>query len=296
MLKKETTGGKTDEKFKFNVHFSNVPNDGFMSDAGKVIPDDNGEADVTVLLAAGETMTFENIPVTTKYQIMEKANIGQASYTITAPQNGHYVNNHGENQGVNKDLSTDVETVDEGEDATVVFTNNIPDLAEITLKKKVTGIFGDRNKYFKFHFTLTNAPESTQLSVDLGHANENADGHKNPLFIKSDGQGVIQADIYLKHGEEVVIRNVPKQATYSIVEMVEGYHVSHQINNESPVASKDINNHPVAQDMVVYINDASGSMPIGLWKSKVLIYIFISIIMIMALILIILSFKRRTLH
>lgn len=296
MLKKETTGGKTDEKFKFNVHFSNVPSNGFMSDAGKVIPDDDGEADVTVLLAAGETMTFENIPVTTKYQIMEKANIGQASYTITAPQNGHYVNNHGENQDANKDLSTDVETVDEGEDATVVFTNNIPDLAEITLKKKVTGIFGDRNKYFKFHFTLTNAPESTQLSVDLGHASENADGHKNPLFIKSDRQGVIQADIYLKHGEEVVIRNVPKQATYSIVEMVEGYHVSHQINNESPIASKDINNHPVAQDMVVYINDASGSMPIGLWKSKVLIYIFISIIMIMALILIILSFKRRTLH
>lgn len=292
ILKKETTGGKTDEKFKFNVHFSNVPSVGFMSDAGKVVPNDDGEADVTVLLSAGDSMTFENIPVTTKYQITEKANIGKASYTISAPQNGQYVHDHAENQDTNKDLSTDIETVDEGEDATVVFTNDIPDLTDIMLKKQVTGIFGDRNKYFKFHFTLTNAPQATKLSVDLGNASEYADGQKNPLFIKEDEHGVIQADIYLKHGEEVVIRNVPKQANYSLEETAEGYQVSHQINDEAPIASKDIINHPVAQDTIVYINDASGSMPVGLWRSQLLIYVFIGILMIMALMIMILAYKR----
>lgn len=296
ILKKETTGGKTNEKFTFNVHFSNVPSVGFMSDAGKVIPNDEGEADVTVLLSAGEAMTFENIPVTTKYQIVEKANIGKASYAISSSQNGQFVHDHGDNQVANKDLSTDEETVDEGEDATVTFTNDIPDLTDITLKKKVTGIFGDRNQYFKFHFTLNNAPQSTKLSVDLSHASENAEGHKNPLFISQDAQGVIQADIYLKHGEEVVIRNVPKSATYSLIETVEGYQVSHQINNEAPIASKDINNQPVAQDTVVYINDASGSLPVGLWRSQILIEVFVGILIIIALIIIFLSYKRYRLH
>lgn len=131
----------TTEKYPFSIQFSNMkPNSFFNSDIGLVRADENGEATKDFTLGNGESVRFTDIPVGVEYKIIEQANKKLAKYALTADK-GNFANATKENDEAMLDLATELETVDDGEDATVTFTNITPPSAKIQLTK-----FGENNE------------------------------------------------------------------------------------------------------------------------------------------------------
>lgn len=125
----------TTEKYPFSIQFSNMkPNSFFSSDIGLVRADENGEATKDFTLGNGESVRFTDIPVGVEYKVTELANKKLAQYALTADK-GTFVTAEKENTETVLDLSTELETVDDGEDATVTFTNITPPSAKIQLTK-----------------------------------------------------------------------------------------------------------------------------------------------------------------
>ena len=131
----------TTEKYPFSIQFSNMkPNSFFSSDIGLVRADENGEATKDFTLGNGESVKFTDIPVGVEYKVIEQANKKLAKYTLTADKE-NFANATKENDEAMLDLATELETVDDGEDATVTFTNITPPSAKIQLTK-----FGENNE------------------------------------------------------------------------------------------------------------------------------------------------------
>lgn len=131
----------TAEKYPFSIQFSNMkPNSFFSSDIGLVRADENGEATKDFTLGNGESVKFTDIPVGVEYKVIEQANKKLAKYALTADK-GNFANATKENDEAMLDLATELETVDDGEDATVTFTNITPPSAKIQLTK-----FGENNE------------------------------------------------------------------------------------------------------------------------------------------------------
>ena len=132
---------ETTEKYPFSIQFSNMkPNSFFSSDIGLVRADENGEATKDFTLGNGESVKFTDIPVGVEYKVVEQANKKLAKYALTADK-GNFANVTKENDEAMLDLATELETVDDGEDATVTFTNITPPSAKIQLTK-----FGENNE------------------------------------------------------------------------------------------------------------------------------------------------------
>ena len=132
---------ETTEKYPFSIQFSNMkPNSFFSSDIGLVRADENGEATKDFTLGNGESVKFTDIPVGVEYKVIEQANKKLAKYALTADK-GNFANATKENDEAMLDLATELETVDDGEDATVTFTNVTPPSAKIQLTK-----FGENNE------------------------------------------------------------------------------------------------------------------------------------------------------
>ena len=131
----------TTEKYPFSIQFSNMkPNSFFSSDIGLVRADENGEATKDFTLGNGESVKFTDIPVGVEYKVIEQANKKLAKYALTADK-GNFANATKENDEAMLDLATELETIDDGEDATVTFTNITPPSAKIQLTK-----FGENNE------------------------------------------------------------------------------------------------------------------------------------------------------
>lgn len=131
----------TTEKYPFSIQFSNMkPNSFFSSDIGLVRADENGEATKDFTLGNGESVKFTDIPVGVEYKVVEQANKKLAKYALTADKE-NFANATKENDEAMLDLATEIETVDNGEDTTVTFTNVTPPSAKIQLTK-----FGENNE------------------------------------------------------------------------------------------------------------------------------------------------------
>ena len=265
ILKKAVTGGDAPGKFRFRVNFTNL-HETLTSDAGTIVPD-NGEASAEVYIGAGDQIEFKNVPVTTKYQITELANAGTASYTITtdAPDGisgGSFEKRTGENTEAMKDLSTAEETVDEGENATVTFLNTMPKSASVTLTKRVTGLLYDPVRYFRFTVSVANATRNQSYLIDLTKGSDMHDNRKNPQYLKTDENGHASADIWLKHNDTIVLKNLPLNAKYSIAEeKTEGYETTIKANGNEVGGISD---RKVQADDIVFINNGGGILPTGI--------------------------------
>ena len=269
VLKKAVTGGKATEKFRFTVEFKKLY-ETVSSDAGTIVPDDDGNANVDIYLNAGDEIVFKNIPVNAEYKITEKANAGKASYTIrtNAPDGvagGSFVKSADGNTEAMKDLSTAEETVDEGENATVTFLNDMPETTSVTLKKQVTGAFADRSKFFKFTVSLTGAEKKQSYSFDYTNGSSSHDGTKNATSITTDENGRGTADIWLKHNDTVVIKNIPLSAKYSIAEDPGEYVPSITINGEK---ADSVSERSAAPDVIVFTNTNTAVLPTGVTQHK----------------------------
>ena len=131
-IAKEVTSENDTNTYTFEIAFSNMgEGTSFNSTVGKVTADQEGEAILTMYLAGGEEAEFYNVPVGTKYQITELASTAIASY-IVVDSNGlnKVASEAGANSKSKKALSTEQETVNEGEEVTVTFINDTVNLSE----------------------------------------------------------------------------------------------------------------------------------------------------------------------
>jgi hypothetical protein len=248
VLRKVVKGGEAPDKFKFRIDFANL-HETVRSDAGTIVPEDDGTASADVYLSAGDEMKFNSIPVTARYKITEEKNAGKASYEIRVDNDKPVT---GKNDEPGKDLSTAEETVCEGKNATVTFTNIMPKSASITLKKQVDGIFANKSKFFRFTVSVSNAAKKQSYLIDLTNgSSEYNDGKKNPQYIKTDENGRGSTDIWLKHDDEMVLKNLPLEAKYSIAEDAAGYEKTITVNNS---AVEGISDRHVADETVVFTN------------------------------------------
>lgn len=285
---KNTVTGDAPGKFHYVVTFTDLP-ETIQSDAGNIVPDD-GKASVDVYLDNNETVTFKNVPVTTKYQIKEYANAGTASYQLTSADESKakFVKASDQNKVSDQDLQTEIETVDEGEDVTVTYLNVMPEVAHISLTKKVQGLEVHPDRFFKFTISLTNATKNQNYSIDLSKGSEEHDGMKNPLFIKTDDNGHASVDIYLKQNDKIVINNLPLTAKYSIAEDDSNHKKDITVNGQKVDI---ISERPVRNDDVVFTNTFNYILPTG-FTNRHSIAIICAVIIITTLLLLIFARKR----
>lgn len=126
-------------KYTIEIMMSGLPGNSTLSSSiGSMDADDNGDIDMLAYLANGESITITDVPVGTRYRFVEQANDKVGSYAISVAdgQTGTFVRQSATGTGTNTAIATGTlgsgslgdgdETVDEGEDATVTFTNSIP--------------------------------------------------------------------------------------------------------------------------------------------------------------------------
>lgn len=126
-------------KYTIEIMLSGLPaNTSLSSSIGSMDADDNGNIDMLAYLANGESVTISDVPVGTKYRFVEQANDKAGRYDISVAdgQTGTFVRQSASTSGTNEALATGTlgsgsvgdgdEVVDEGEDATVTFTNSLP--------------------------------------------------------------------------------------------------------------------------------------------------------------------------
>ena len=119
---------------------------------------------------------------------------------------------------------------------TVPFTNSLsPDSAPLTITKTVAGNMGDRSKAFEFTLninTTDDLPETLQATL----YNQKNETSSVPIKIGADaGDG---ATFSLKHGERLVIPNLPEGTTYTVTEKTEGYTAT--IASSSNIADRKV--------------------------------------------------------
>lgn len=109
------------EAFSFTVKFTGLPANAVISStAGDVTADASGNAAKTISLKNGEQVIFHELPVGSKYQITESGSEYRPSYSIDAAT---VVKKTDRIVKRNSSLSTQIETIDKGEDDVVTFTN-----------------------------------------------------------------------------------------------------------------------------------------------------------------------------
>ena len=242
----------TPEKFRFVIEFDKVPSSGFDSSVGFIKAED-GYASVEVLLSGGEAIDFSGIPVGATWQIKEVGNDYLPSYEYKQKAEGttELVSKNGENTEPRKDLATALETVNEGEDTTVTFTNKKPqeEPKTLTLKKIVTGNFGDKTKAFPFTITLTDKG-GTPLSGTFP-----CEGKVSRLILNEKGQAVVS----LSHGESVTIQGIPADAQYTVCETDNGsYRVT--VTDVGETSTRELEAANALTDSDAKTPEAAGSM------------------------------------
>ena len=119
------------------------------SDAGRFVADEDGYAIKTILLRDGEEFMIPEIPVGTQYVITESPNNTYAAYEITDANGGsNFVKSTDSNNDINLRLATQMETVNENEEATVHFTNTSG--IDLNITKLVDGNMGNKSEEFEF--------------------------------------------------------------------------------------------------------------------------------------------------
>ena len=124
-LVKKVVGRQTDEKFSFQIVLEGLkPNTEYTFNGETYTSNGTGNLVIDLELGDGDSVVFDNLPIGTKYTITEAASGYKASYEVTDSAGlDLIVSPSGSNTTTNSELAIRTESVDEGEDVTVTFTN-----------------------------------------------------------------------------------------------------------------------------------------------------------------------------
>ena len=168
-------------------------------------------------------------------------------------------------------------------DKTDGFTNEYIS-SDLLFKKEVTGNQASRDKYFALTVELENLTAGNRYAVSLandGNANTtdgNADavsksnsatiaanaGKTNVTELTADANGKVRQTFYLQHGQEVAVRGLPLNASYSVTENAEDYKSnSASVKGYQDAVSGIMKTHVKTS----YLNERDGIIPTGITLS-----------------------------
>ena len=105
----------------------------------------------------------------------------------------------------------------------------------LTFGKQVTGNQGSKDKYFKFHLKIEGALPSTVYTVDVSDADASISANpnmattvitstvNNATSLTAGNTGSVEAAFYLQHDQSILVKGLPKGATYTVTENKEDY-------------------------------------------------------------------------
>jgi len=223
-IKKSIIGSSDRETpYEFMIYFDNLgENKTILTSRNESLTaSDNGSLYHKFELKGDETLSFIDVPLGATYQITESAGEYISSYEIRdINQTNQIVNTSNENTSSNTALSTQIETVDEGESIIVNFSNKIIKKQDIKIKKEVIGTNEDKNKNFDITIELYGLTPRQGIETDLGKITADEDGYA----IKT---------IQLKHGEEFIIPEIPIGTQYQIREEKNNCFSSYELIDDS---------------------------------------------------------------
>lgn len=171
-----------------------------------------------VTVSAGSSFTLKDLPHGVTYEIVEKVPI-------------HW-----------QQLSSANDSGNLTDDVTATFHNR--QFLELTVAKTLVGNQASRDKYFKFTVKLENCVHNSQLTLDMTRASQAPDKTVATAYeaadmaaanrkdddalaegqqISVDGEGKAQFDVYLQHGQSILIKGIPYGASYTVTEVPEDY-------------------------------------------------------------------------
>lgn len=170
----------------------------------------------------------------------------------------------------------------------------------LTLEKQVTGNQGDRNKYFKFTVSITNAVKGTVYNVDLTNADSNPnvnDGTTNSnQLVATDG--TVTATYYLKNDQSITIKGLTGGTHYAITEesySSDGYTTANTVDGTASLQG-DTTGEKTMDDSsheVVFTNHKEGIVPTGI-LIETGPYILMGAVVIIGLVALLATSRRRS--
>ena len=186
-------------KFKLTVGSEEQYYKGVTFGDGVTATKEPGHENVwTFTLQAGHSATISGIRLNDTNVKVEEVEVDSKHYSTK-----YSVNNGTAETGTTAAIPTATLSANQADGTTVEFTNtyNVPNLDSMTIKKVVTGAFGERTKDFAFSVTLSN---DKRLDVIHSFSNPATTGALNSFI--------------LKHGEYVTLWSIPIGTTITITE------------------------------------------------------------------------------
>ncbi|MBQ2330415.1 MAG: hypothetical protein II387_06620 [Oscillospiraceae bacterium] len=146
---------------------------------------------------------------------------------------------------------------------------------DLTVSKAVTGNQGDLSKYFKFT-VKADLPAGasypygeTAYTVDITGAEANPTASASTIYSEMTNPATVTAtelaagvDFYLKNGQSIVIKGLPKGSTYEVTEVNEGY--TQSVEGTAVLTNDGTETHGLtANATVAFTNNKTGSIPTG---------------------------------
>lgn len=188
--------------------------------------------------------------------------------------------NVGDNNGTG-DVTVDRAPVD---DKSTGFQNDYATY-DLEFEKKVDGNQASRDKYFKFTVTVNGLNEGDTFNVVISNTSPTAnaatkyDQDTLDAGANNDGDTItvetgatsFEKTYYLQHGQSIIIKNLPKGATYTITEDAEDYKPSYAITKTeggTEIASGADNTYTSdgidVDTTAAFTNKRAGTIPTGI--------------------------------
>ncbi len=173
-------------------------------------------------MSDGESTEIYDLPVGSHYTVTESSSDYIDSYEITDTNSRSKILQPADSNSVtDKALSTAEETVNEGEQAEIVFTNRKIQ-HDVTLTKLVDMTYGNEPyssyKNYQFVFTAVLRGLEPDTSYVLKYTDINTTGTLMTRSYTSNDSGEAVIEIKLTHGGSCTFKNLPLNASYRITE------------------------------------------------------------------------------
>lgn len=186
---------------------------------------------------------------------------------------------------------------------------------DLTLAKTVTGNQGDRDKFFKFTVTISNAVPGTVYDVtipttdaptqnDLEQGDSIDNVNLDKLTVGSaqapETTGSVTATYYIKHNQSIVIQGLTSDTAYTITETdysTDGYTTTYAIDGGEPVTAiatpSENNTMNGADHTVTFTNHKQGTVPTGILLETAP-YLILGAVVVVGLVVLFATRRRRT--
>ncbi|MBQ3665122.1 MAG: BspA family leucine-rich repeat surface protein [Lachnospiraceae bacterium] len=235
-----------EDSFTFTVNLAGLENNSLLyTSLGPKQVSNDGKLSFEFTMNGGDEIIFYQLPVGATYQFTEAKNEWVSSYYLRDTNNsGQFVSDSGENTEADQELATAVETVNEGEEVTVVYTNTKVK-HDVTLSKMVDMSEGGlsyaeySSKQFKFTVRFTDLIANETYTMQ--YLSKVYSGIlKTESFVAND-DGSAELTIDLAHRQSVKFKSLPEGAGYTILEAptidyISGYTIT---GNDGAIIAKE---------------------------------------------------------